>query len=267
MTITHRFLQIAAVAMLLGGCTSKPIYNAQENFSSNMGISENQMQRAIVTALHDRQWKIQSVKPGQIEAEITVRGRHHAEVDIPYSPTSFEIRYRSSWGLDYKNGEIHGNYNRWVNRLRDNVLKELSIDPNIEALNNLGAVKRDVESPSYFAFQEGVERATQAGLLDGSIQFYLSGQPVPGSAHHIRTVTSSRKTNGANKSDKDACIWALQSALVALQSAAKKAGANAVIDIASIDQRSLYKDANNYQCNAGTFMASVALRGELVTLK
>jgi hypothetical protein len=55
--------------------------------------------------------------------------RHHAEVDIPYSPTEFQIVYRSSWGLDYKDGKIHGNYNRWINRLRDNVLKELSFNP------------------------------------------------------------------------------------------------------------------------------------------
>jgi hypothetical protein len=90
--------------------------------------------------------------------------RHHAEVDIPYSPTEFQIVYRSSWGLDYKDGKIHGNYNRWINRLRDNVLKELSFNPDIEAVNALGIVNQGVDGPTYLSFREGVKRATEAGL-------------------------------------------------------------------------------------------------------
>lgn len=267
MTQIHRILSLLAVVLLLGACTSKPIYNPQEHFSSQMELGDRQMQRAIITALNDRQWSVQSIKPGMIQAAITVRGKHHAEVDIPYSPTSFQILYRSSWGLDYKDGEIHGNYNRWVNKLRDNILKELSVDPIVESVNELGAVKQGAEDATYFNFQAGVDRAIQAGLLDGSVKFYLAGQPVPGEFHKIRTVTSSRKTNGSNKSDEEACIWALQSALVSLQNAAKQAGANAVVDIASIDQRDLYKDAQKYQCRAGLLIASVALRGELATVK
>jgi hypothetical protein len=267
MTQIHRILSLVAVALLLAACTSKPIYNPEEHFSSQLAISDNQMQRAIITALNDRQWVVQSIQPGQIQASITVRGRHHAEVDIPYTSTSFNINYRSSWGLDYKNGKIHGNYNRWVNRLRDNILKELSVDPIVESVNELGAVTQGVEGATYLNFQAGVERATQAGLLDGSVRFYLAGQPVPGEVRRIRTVTSSRKTNGSNKSDEEACIWALQSALVSLQNAAKKAGANTVVDIASIDKRDLYKDPQKYQCRAGLLIASVALRGELATVK
>lgn len=267
MTQIHRVLSLLAAVLLLSACTSKTIYNPEERFSSQLAISDNQMQRAIVTALHDRQWTVQSVAPGKIQAAITVRGRHHAEVDIPYSTTSFQILYRSSRGLDYKNGKIHGNYNRWINRLRDNILKELSIDPTVESVNALGAVNQGVEGATYLDFQAGVARATQVGLLDGSVKFYLAGQAVPGQVRKIRTVTSNRKTNGANKSDEEACIWALQSALVSLQNAARKAGANAVIEIASINQRDLYKDAQKYQCRAGMLIASVALRGELATVK
>lgn len=267
MTQFYRVLTLLAAALLLGACTSKPIYNPEEHFSSQMEISDNQMQRAIITALNDRQWNVQSVQPGTVKAAITVRGRHRAEIDIPYSPTSFQIVYRSSWGLDYKDGKIHRNYNRWVNRLRDNILKELNIDPTVEYVNELGAVNQGVEGATYLNFQEGINRATQAGLLDGSVKFYLSGQTVPGQVHKIRTVTSSRKTNGSNKADEEACVWALQSALVSLQNAAKKAGANAIIDIASIYKRDLYKDTQKYQCRAGMLIASVALRGELANVK
>ncbi len=135
MNLIHRIVALMALALLITGCTSKPVYNAKENFSSEMGFSNEQMSRAIVTALNDRQWTVQSIKPGMIKASITVRGRHHAEIDIPYTPTSFEIDYRSSTGLDYKDGQIHRNYNRWINLLRERILKELSINPGIQDLN------------------------------------------------------------------------------------------------------------------------------------
>ncbi|GFM55571.1 hypothetical protein [Pseudomonas capsici] len=135
MNLIHRIVALMALALLITGCTSKPVYNAKENFSSEMGFSNEQMSRAIVTALNDRQWTVQSIKPGMIKAAITVRGRHHAEIDIPYTPTSFEIDYRSSTGLDYKDGQIHRNYNRWINLLRERILKELSINPGIQDFN------------------------------------------------------------------------------------------------------------------------------------
>ncbi|GFM50815.1 hypothetical protein PSCICE_20820 [Pseudomonas cichorii] len=135
MNLIHRIVALMALALLITGCTSKPVYNAKENFSSEMGFSNEQMSRAIVTALNDRQWTVQSIKPGMIKAAITVRGRHHAEIDIPYTPTSFEIDYRSSTGLDYKDGQIHRNYNRWINLLRERILKELSINPGIRDFN------------------------------------------------------------------------------------------------------------------------------------
>lgn len=263
MTQLHRIVALLAVALVLSGCTSKPVYTAKESFSSDLRFTNDQMSRAIVTALNDRQWVVQSVKPGLIKAAITVRGKHHAEVDIPYSPTSFEVDYRSSWGLDYKDGQIHGNYNRWVNRLRDNILKELSFDPTIERLNEQGIVKQGAEEPTYLSFREGVKRATEAGLLDGSVKFYLAGEALPAQVRTLQTVSSSRKTNGTNKSDQEACFWALQSALATLQNAAKKADANAVINLASVDQRALYKDTEKFQCRAGLVMSSVALRGDL----
>ncbi|WP_037028303.1 hypothetical protein [uncultured Pseudomonas sp.] len=263
MTRIHRLFAVMALALLFTGCTSKPVYNAKETFSSNLEFTNDQVKRAIITGLNDRQWVVQSVRPGMVKAEITVRGRHHAEVDIPYSPTEFQVLYRSSWGLDYNDGKIHGNYNRWVNRLRDNILKELSFDPTIERLNEKGLVNQGVDEPTYLSFREGVKRATQAGLLDGSVKFYLAGEALPAATRTLRPVSSSRKTNGSNKSDVEACYWALQSALATLQNAAHQANVNAVVNIASVDRRQLYKDTEKFQCRAGTLISSVALRGDL----
>lgn len=267
MTQLLRTLFLPLCVFVLAGCTSKPVYNAEEHFSSRMAISNQQMQRAIVSALNDRQWTVQAIEPGKVQAMITVRGRHHAEVDIPFSPTSFKILYRSSWGLDYKDGKINGNYNRWVNMLRDNVLKALNVNPVLEGVDNLGIVKQGSEDAVYFNFQQGVQRATDAGLLDGSVGLYLAGQPLPGKVHKLDNVVSNKKTNGANKTDEEACLWALQSALVTLQAAAKKAGANAVVDIVSYYNRDQYQDPVRFQCRAGTLITGVALKGTLAKLQ
>lgn len=269
MTQLYRALLASLLFIFISGCTSKPIYNAEERFSSQMQLSDRQMQRAIVTALNDRQWKIQSLQPGMVKAAITVRGRHHAEVDIPYDSTSFQINLRSSWGLNEKNGKIHRNYNRWVNRLRDNILKELDVNPMIESVDHLGIVEQTSGNGdvTYLDFAEGVQRGLDSGLLDGSVTFHLAGTPLTGEVHKIRSVTSNRKTNASNKSDEEACIWALQSVLASLQNTAKQAGANAVVDLVSYHKRSVNSDPARYECRAGTLMAGVALRGQLATIK
>lgn len=268
MTHLLRSVFLPFFLLLLVGCTSKPIYNATEDFASNMEISEQQMQQAIVSALNSRKWTVQSIKPGLVQAEITVRGRHHAEVDIPYSSTQFQILYRDSWGLDHHDGKVHRNYNRWVYILRTSVIKELGIDPAQDILEDMGFIaQQENESPTYLNFAEGVQHAARNGLVDGSVKFYLAGQPVTGITQKLNTVTSNRKTNASNKSDEDACLLALQSVLANLQNAAKKAGANAVIDIASYDDRSFYKNASRYQCWSGNLLARVALKGSLANVE
>ncbi|MCU1718390.1 hypothetical protein [Pseudomonas sp. 5P_3.1_Bac2] len=262
MTRTYRNLMLLAAALLLSACTSKPIYNPSDKLSSNLDITDLEMQRAIITALAQRNWTVQAVQPGKIQAEITVR-KHHAEIDIPYSPTSLQILYRASSNLNYKNGAIHRNYNRWVKNLRVNILRELNIDVFDERLNRLKIEERT----TYQDFNDAVQSSIQAGFLDGSVKFYLAGQTTPSDATKIRTQYSSRKTNASNKNESDACLRSLQSALLSLQNSAKQNGANAVVNIISLNQLDAYKDPQKYQCTTGKLMSSVTLRGDLVTFK
>ncbi|MBD9413009.1 hypothetical protein IB234_00440 [Pseudomonas sp. PDM16] len=62
-----------------------------------------------------------------VYASINVRQRHHASIVVEYSPFDIQIRYRSSQGLEYKNGKIHRNYNRWVNSLRADIQHRLNL--------------------------------------------------------------------------------------------------------------------------------------------
>ncbi|OLF56356.1 excinuclease [Pseudomonas chlororaphis] len=121
----------------------------------------------------------------------------------------------------------------------------------------------------YMPFEKVVSDAIRAGRLDGSVKFYLAGNDPDGKVVQVllTDVASNRKTNGFNKSDNDACEWVVQSTLIALQDAAKRVGANAVINIVSYYKHHVRKDLNTYECHAGVLMAGVALRGDLVRLQ
>ncbi len=123
------------------------------------------------------------------------------------------------------------------------------------------------DTAHFLDFHAVVKEATDAGRLDGSVKFYLAGNRVSGQVSKLRQVSTNKKTNAFNKSDEAACSWVLQSALVALQDSAKRAGANAVIDIASNYKQKEYKDASKYECHAGAVIAGVALKGQLAKVK
>ncbi|AOB33568.1 excinuclease [Bordetella sp. H567] len=117
------------------------------------------------------------------------------------------------------------------------------------------------------SFQEAVKNATDAGKLDGSVKFYLAGAKAPSGKVVEANVVTNRKTNAFGKSDDKSCDWAAQSALVSLQEAAKKAGANAVINIVSYYKKNETRDPAQYECHAGAVIAGVALKGDLAIVK
>ena len=84
-----------------------------------------QMQQAIVKSLVGRGWTVQKITPDLVQAQITVREQYHAEIDIPYSASHYQIIYRNSSGLDYKDGKIHKNYIRWVRLLDRDIVRDL----------------------------------------------------------------------------------------------------------------------------------------------
>lgn len=108
-------------------------------------------------------------------------------------------------------------------------------------------------------------QAKEAGI-DGSVRFYLAGQPVAVSSR-MDSGVSNRKTNAANKSDEEACRWAALSALKAFQESAKQRGANAVVDMVSYYKKNEFKSATNYECYAGALVAGVALKGTYAKVK
>ncbi|MDU9395698.1 MULTISPECIES: hypothetical protein [Pseudomonadaceae] len=122
-----RPLAVLALALALAtGCsTQRPVLNPHEPVPPSLNVSQSQMQAAILAALQARDWTPTRVTPTEISASINVRNRHRAEIAIAYSPLDFDIQYRNSSGLNYENGEIHRNYNRWVNNLSNTILREI----------------------------------------------------------------------------------------------------------------------------------------------
>ena len=130
------------------------------------------------------------------------------------------------------------------------------------------AVSQARDTAHFLPFETAVQEALNAGRLDGSVKFYLAGNKPAGSVSVIKSgVTTSQKTNAFNKSDEGACSWALQSALIRMQNAAKQAGANAVVNIVSNYKNVVYSDAQKYECHAGAIMAGVALKADLANVK
>jgi hypothetical protein len=84
---------------------------------------------AILRAMVHRGWRPIADEPGKITAQVLVRGRHKATVDVLYTAEKVEFAYVSSENLNYENvdGEetIHKNYNSWVKMLRDDIEQQL----------------------------------------------------------------------------------------------------------------------------------------------
>jgi hypothetical protein len=79
-------------------------------------LSAEQVKMSILRAGAALGWKMAEEKPGLIIATLDIR-RHQAIVEIPYTENKFSITYKSSINLDEANGQIHRNYNGWIQNL------------------------------------------------------------------------------------------------------------------------------------------------------
>ncbi|MCI0913204.1 MULTISPECIES: excinuclease [Pseudomonas] len=128
----------------------------------------------------------------------------------------------------------------------------------------LPGVSQARDTALYLPFEKVVQQMLNEKKLDGSVKFYLAGVQPRGKVNVISAnAVTNKKTNAFNKSDEAACEWALQSALLTLQDAARKVNANAVTNIASYYKKNERKDAATYECHAGAVIAGVALKGDL----
>ena len=127
-TTLRTAVAVAAAALLVAACPTVPIQNlTDEPVASPSGkhFSATQVRSAIMTAGTSLGWRITDAGPGRLEGTLHLR-EHTAVVDIPYSATKYSILYKSSEKLDASGGNIHKNYNGWVQNLDRQIRAELS---------------------------------------------------------------------------------------------------------------------------------------------
>jgi hypothetical protein len=117
-----------------------------------------------------------------------------------------------------------------------------------------------------FPIADALATADAKEKLDPAIRLFFGAQKHPKPVKSFGTDTTNKKTNFFNKDDKEGCEWVFLSALLQLQSRARKLGANGVVNIASVYRGANLESETEYECGAGTFIGGVALRGEFVKL-
>ena len=76
-------------------------------------------------------------------------------------------------------------------------------------------------------------------------------------------LMSNKKTNAVNKSDQEACEWALLSALKTFQERAVREGGTKVVNLTGYYKKQPFDSKTQFQCGAGSIMAGVTLKGDI----
>ena len=104
-----------------------PIQNIQNEpiVTATKGVSASQIQKAIIKAGSKRGWRIRPIGSGQLQGSLRVRA-HTATVLIRFNTKKYSITYKDSTNLKSDGARIHGNYNKWVATLSQDINFELS---------------------------------------------------------------------------------------------------------------------------------------------
>jgi len=122
-----RALIIACLIAIAAGCTSRPIHNVTAEpvvVTPGKNATNDQIRDAIMRAGAGLGWTMRPASPGVVNGTIHLR-THTAVIDVEYNTKSYNIVYRSSENLDASNGQIHKNYNGWIENLNNAIRREL----------------------------------------------------------------------------------------------------------------------------------------------
>ncbi|AKJ95955.1 MULTISPECIES: hypothetical protein [Thioalkalivibrio] len=127
---TRTLLVILFASLIaLAGCRGTvPVHNVSDTTVTDVAgerPSAEQMERAIRTAGTALGWRMEEVEPGLLEGRLALRD-HVAEVEIPYAAGEYSIRYKDSTNLNYADGNIHPNYNNWIQNLDNQIRAQIS---------------------------------------------------------------------------------------------------------------------------------------------
>ncbi|MDF7670595.1 hypothetical protein PT276_05210 [Orbaceae bacterium ESL0721] len=125
-----KFWKIAIVTIFMSillGCSSKYVQPRNVHNDIN-GLTQTQIKKAILSAGQsgNRGWVLKDKDGNNIQGVLFNRG-YEAKVNIQYSSKGYTIQYVSvSDNLKDKQGNIHRNYNRWVNNLDQEIRRSIT---------------------------------------------------------------------------------------------------------------------------------------------
>lgn len=119
----------ALIALAIVGCASVPIMNVDSAAVPTVAgkpMTQEQVRAAIIRAGGALGWQMKDEGPNKMVGTLVLR-THTAVVEIPYSSTTYSIKYRSSINLDESGGNIHKNYNGWIQNLNKGINTQLGL--------------------------------------------------------------------------------------------------------------------------------------------
>ena len=121
-----RPLLVGLAFVVLAGCTSRPIVNVNDApvVTAGKPATMGDVQTAIVRAGSALGWQMSPVRPGLVAGRLELR-THVAVVDVSYDAKAYSIKYKESVNLDAQGGNIHKNYNGWIENLDRGIRTEL----------------------------------------------------------------------------------------------------------------------------------------------
>ena len=117
-----------ALLVALTGCAQVAIRNVEDTpitTASAQPLTLAQVRAAIIRAGAGLKWQMKDEGPNKLIGTLVVR-QHTAVVEIPYTETSYSIKYLSSVNLHEANGRIHKNYNGWISNLQRDINVQLT---------------------------------------------------------------------------------------------------------------------------------------------
>jgi hypothetical protein len=115
----RKILVALGMVLLVAGCTSRPVTNVTDQpivTAPGKQLTDEQVKYAIVSAGTGLGWVMTPVSPGLISGRLSLRD-HVAVVDVRYTTKTYSITYKDSTNLNYQDGQIHKNYNGWIENL------------------------------------------------------------------------------------------------------------------------------------------------------
>ena len=123
----RQILVALGVVLLVASCASRPIMNVTDQpvvTAAGKQVMADQVRDGIVRAGTGLGWVMTPISPDLVIGRLSLRG-HVAVVDVRYTAKTYSITYKDSTNLDYRDGQIHRNYNGWIENLDRDIRNEL----------------------------------------------------------------------------------------------------------------------------------------------